>query len=237
MKRETLRANFALSILAVAVAATGAFGQDRELTVEELFLRDIEFQVLKEQAFSDDREGKIDVLEQLREMVDGGEVGTDDLQIQFVLEYLSLEGTAIRILEGRSVVNNFPEVRRQATQLLGEVGSVNSTPTLIAILLRDEESMVRAEAAFALGEIGTDDYSVLDALVVAMERLDPVAPDNTFSFAAIFGLPRPIAVFPTPMPFGRWCSWPRATTSARCATRRYRSLRTCATNSGWPAIY
>ena len=237
MKRETLRANFALSILAVAVAATGAFGQDRELTVEELFLRDIEFQVLKEQAFSDDREGKIDVLEQLREMVDGGEVGTDDLQIQFVLEYLSLEGTAIRILEGRSVVNNFPEVRRQATQLLGEVGSVNSTPTLIAILLRDEESMVRAEAAFALGEIGTDDYSVLDALVVAMERLDPVAPDNTFSFAAIFGLPRPIAVFPTPMPFGRWCSWPRATTSARCATRRYGSLRTCPTNSGWPAIY
>ena len=175
----------ALVALAGAVATTGAFGQQRELTVEELFLRDIEFQVLKEQAFSDDREGKIDVLEQLREMVDGGEVATEDLQIQFVLEYLSLEGTAIRILEGRSVVNNFPEVRRQATQLLGEVGSVNSNHTLIAILLRDEESMVRAEAAFALGEIGSDDQSVLDALVVAVQRLDPVAPDNTFAFAAI----------------------------------------------------
>ena len=48
VKRVTLRANFALSILAVAVAATGAFGQDRELTVEELFLQDIEFEVLKE---------------------------------------------------------------------------------------------------------------------------------------------------------------------------------------------
>lgn len=180
-----VRSNHALACLLAAVVGVGAFGQEREFTVEELFLRDIEFQVLKEQAFSDDRGGKISVLDQLRQMVEGGEVGVNDLQIQFVLEYLSLEGTAIRILEGRTVVNNFPEVRRQSTQLLGEVGSLNSTPTLIAILLRDEESMVRAEAAFALGQIGSDDQSVLDALVIAVQRLDPLAPDNTFAFASI----------------------------------------------------
>jgi len=174
-----------LALAALTAATMSAFAQDRELTVEELFLRDIEFQVLKEQAFSDDRESKILVLSDLQQMIQAGDVAVEDVQIQFVLEYLSLEGTTMRILEGRSVINNFPEVRRQAIQLLGEIGSDNSLTTIIAVLLRDEESMVRAEAAFALGEIGSKDQPVLEALVVAVDRMDPVTPDNTFAFATI----------------------------------------------------
>jgi HEAT repeat protein len=183
MKGVGMRKRLALAVLAAATVS--GYSQQRELTVEELFLRDIEFQVLKEQAFSDDRESKTRVLSELEGMIDSGEVGLDDVQIQFVLEYLSLEGTAIRILEGRTVINNFPEVRRQATQLLGEIGSDRSVPTIMAILLRDEESMVRAEAAFSLGQIGSNEQAVLDALVVAVQRLDPVTPDNTFAFASI----------------------------------------------------
>ena len=111
------------------LTTAGAWSQEREPTVEELFLRDIEFQVLKEQAFQGDHDLKLSVLDTLEEKIESGEMTKDDIQLQFVLEYLSLEGTGIRIREGRTLVDNYPLVRRRATQLLGELASENSIPT------------------------------------------------------------------------------------------------------------
>jgi len=156
---------------------------ERELTVEELYLRDIEFQILSEKAFSDSREIKLDVLDEIETMIDEGEIDDPD-KVEFVLEYLGMEGTARRVRESARLINYFPEVRRRSANLLGRLGGERAKDALVSILLIDDEPMVKAEAAYALGMIGTNDGNeVVRALLYTLENEDPQMPDNNLAYA------------------------------------------------------
>ena len=156
---------------------------ERELTVEELYLRDIEFQILSEKAFSDSREIKLDVLDEIETMIDEGEIDDPD-KVEFVLEYLGMEGTARRVRESARLINYFPEVRRRSANLLGRLGGERAKDALVSILLMDDEPMVKAEAAYALGMIGTNDGNeVVRALLYTLENEDPQMPDNNLAYA------------------------------------------------------
>jgi HEAT repeat protein len=182
MKGSSIRLVLVIVGLAAAVAL-GAQSTERELTVEELYLRDIEFQILSEKAFSDSREIKLDVLDEIEAMIEGGTVDDPD-KVEFVLEYLGMEGTARRVRESARLVNYYPEVRRRSANLLGRLGGERAKNALVSILLIDDEPMVKAEAAYALGVVGMNDGNeVIRALLYTLENEDPQMPDNNLAYA------------------------------------------------------
>lgn len=159
---------------------------DRELTAEEYYLQDPEILVLWEQAKALDRQSKIQALETMEEMVDEGRASED---LENILIHLGIEGSSIRKIEGRSLINNFPEVRKRACALLGKIGTDRVIPTLIGILTEDDEPMVKAEAAYALGLIGKDEQGkAVDAMAWVIEREGTINPDNNFAYAIVLSL-------------------------------------------------
>jgi hypothetical protein len=182
MKGSSIRLVLVVVGLAAAVLLS-AQSKERELTVEELYLRDIEFQILSEKAFSDSREIKLDVLDEIEVMIEEGAVDDPD-KVEFVLEYLGMEGTARRVRESARLINYYPEVRRRSANLLGRLGGVRAKDALVSILLIDDEPMVKAEAAYALGVIGMNDGNeVVQALLYTLENEDPQMPDNNLAYA------------------------------------------------------
>jgi hypothetical protein len=176
-----------LCLLLAAAAAAGA--QDKkELTVEEMYLRDIEFQVLSEKAFSGDPELKMSVLDEMERMIEEDKVDDPD-KVQFVLEYLAMEGTGRRVRENARLVNYFPEVRRRAANLLGRLGGVKAQQALISVLIIDDEPMVKAEAAYGLGMVGLNEANgTVKAILFALQQEDPSTPDNNLGYAICLAL-------------------------------------------------
>jgi HEAT repeat protein len=161
-----------------------AASSNKEITIEELFLQSIEFQILREKAFSDDYEMKMNSLDDLEKKVNDGSYKTNEQQVQFVLEYLALEGSGRVAREGGRIVNNFPEVRRRAANMLGRMGTEDAKNALVRVLFIDEEPVVKAEAAYGLGVIGKNDNNeVVEALAFAYNKEDPTRPDNNFAYA------------------------------------------------------
>ncbi len=169
---------------ATTASAGSQAGGSREITIEELFLKSIEFQILREKAASDDFDIKMSALDDLEKKVGSGLSGSDTAQVEFVLEYLAMEGSGRISRENGRKVNNFPEVRRRAANMLGRVGTEESKDALIRVLLIDEEPIVKAEAAYALGVLGMNpNNEVVQALAFAYNREDPAAPDQNFGYA------------------------------------------------------
>jgi hypothetical protein len=187
------KSKFMVTVIAAVLtvwAVSPAFSQDakasttKELTIEELFLKSVEFQILREKAFSDDYEIKMNALDDLERMIKDNGVGGNSAQVEFVLEYLSMEGSLHIVREDRRQVNNFPEVRRRAAGMLGKLATPQAMRALITVLLGDQEPMVKAEAAYGLGEIGLNENNeAVEAIAFALDRQDPSKPDSNFAFA------------------------------------------------------
>jgi hypothetical protein len=157
-----------------------------EKTVEDVFLQSVELKIIGELAFSADRDMKIDALDSLEEMMEDGKVGEGDEEVHYILDSLSLEGTGAQFRERGRLVNNYPEIRRRSCELLGKMGGVNAKDSLINVLLNDDEPMVKAEAAYALGELGyNDNGQVTEALSFSILNDDILTPDNNFAFASL----------------------------------------------------
>jgi HEAT repeat protein len=155
-----------------------------EITIEELFLKSVEFQILREKAFSDDFDVKMSALDDLEKKVADGSYKANDQQVEFVLEYLAMEGSGHMVREDGKLVNNFPEVRRRAANMLGRIGTDAARDALIRVLLIDDEPTVKAEAAYALGVMGKNpDNQVIQALAFTYNQEDPSKPDNNFGYA------------------------------------------------------
>ncbi len=166
--------------------AANGNGQEEEQTVEELFLQSIEMRIVGEQAFAEERAMKLTALENLEAMIDDGKIGENDEEAHYILERLSREGIGVQLVEGRRVVNNYPEVRRRSAELLGRMGGSLARDSLINILISDPEPMVMAEAAYALGEIGDNEsQQATQALAYSVLNQNIMTPDNNFAFAAI----------------------------------------------------
>ncbi len=175
----------ALSIPLSAQKKTG----DKELTIEELFLKSVEFQIVREKAFSEDFDMKMSALDDLDKKINDGSVGDNAAQVQFVLEYLSMEGTARMVRENKRQINYFPEVRRRAAGMLGKLGTPEAQKALINVLLGDNEPMVKAEAAYGIGSIGLNENNeATQALAFAYDKEDPSKPDNNYAFAVALAM-------------------------------------------------
>ena len=96
------------------------------------------------------------------------------------------EGLTRLVRENNRLVNYYPDVRRRAVNLLGQLGTDEAKESIVSILLTDIEPMVLAEAAYALGTIGSNENNVVSQAIAAMLIVhDSAAPDNNFAFASL----------------------------------------------------
>ena len=174
-----------LILIFVGISQFG-YSQERELTIEELYLQNAEIRIIREQAVSQDRDMKLLALENIQEMLDDGKLSTGAPEAHFVLDYLAGEGLSHQVRENRRLINYYPEVRRQAANLLGQLGGENAQTTLAMVLLNDIEPMVKAEAAYALGQLGSNEDNLASQAIANVILLEEYAlPDNNLAFASL----------------------------------------------------
>lgn len=192
-----MKANRVILILLVltliGAPAWAQENQDEEgpATIEELYLsQDIELQVLRSQALAADRESKLLALQSIRNMVESGTISPEDGGAFLILQSLAGEGTFREVRSGGRVVNNFPEIRREAAALIAEIGGETAKDVLVRIAQEDDEPMVLSEAVYGLGTVGLNDNNEVSAQVVRVLQVENASetPDNNLAFAAILSL-------------------------------------------------
>lgn len=173
-----------LAVTAVTVTAAAQSNSGREMTVEQSYLQEsIEIMIIRETARASTREQKLISLEYIGDAIERG--NTSD-EIRQTLDFLSSEGRRNIARESGRIVNNFPDVRRQATRYLGQIGTEEARQSLISILQNENEPMVLQEAIKALGDIGTNENNETVAQIAwVMRRYDSLNPDNIMAVATI----------------------------------------------------
>jgi len=175
-----------LLVTAVIVISTAAAQNNprREMSVEESYLQEsIEIMIIRETARSYTREQKLISLEYIGEALGRG--STND-EIRQTLDYLSKEGRASSARENGRLVNNFPDVRRQAVKYLGQIGTEEARRSLIDVISYENEPLVLQEAIKSLGDIGTNENNeTVKTISWFMNRNNTLNPDNLMALATI----------------------------------------------------
>lgn len=192
MKLAKAPAILVLCIFAVfpLFAQSTETSEGRQLTIEELFLsQDIEVQIMRSQALSNERESKLLALQTIRNVIASGRAAGNESAVIAILDSLAGEGVYRVVRQGGTVINYFPEVRRQAANLLGEIGGDAAKTILLKMISDDPEPMVLSEAAFAIGTIGINEPAVTTTMIAALRRNTfKVVPDNNFAYATLLAL-------------------------------------------------
>ena len=136
------------------------------------------------------RSDKLKALEFLRGMVDKGKVTDKNTDVIDLLEELGSEGTTKQVVENRRIINDFPDVHREAAELLGQVGGNQSREVLLNMAIKDKEPMVVSEAVYSLGLIGGGDQGPRVEAVITnlVKSQDVIRPDSNFAYAAVSAL-------------------------------------------------
>jgi len=171
---------FAVSGLAAQSTTTGR----TEMSVEQSYLQQtMELMIIRETARASTRDQKFIALDYIGEAINNGNTSDD---IRQTLEYLSREGRRTVVRENGRVMNNFPDVRRQAARYLGQLGTEEARDALLEICQFENEPMVLQEAIKSLGDIGLNDNNETIANIAwVMRRFDNLNPDNLMAIATI----------------------------------------------------
>ena len=186
-----LRRLMILTVICIALPAMlmgqtrpGLTTADREMSVEQSYLQEsVELMIIREQSRTDNRDMKFVALEYIGDAINRGNRSDD---IRAALEYLSLEGVVNIARENGRVVNNFPDVRKEAATYLGKLGTPEAKNTLLKMVYGDNEPMVITEAIRSLGTIGTNDNDeVTQTIAWTLNRFHVLNPDNFLALSAL----------------------------------------------------
>jgi HEAT repeat protein len=186
----SMKRSLSLFVIIFVAATMGAFAQSGgERTVEESYLQEsLETMIIREQAYADSKDMKLVALQYIRQAIDEGRMNQD---IARALEFLATETTSTIIRAGGvgRVINNYPDVRREAALLLGEFKTVEAKDALLKVALSDNEPMVIAAAMRSLGKVGMNDNDdVTQAIAFIVNRFDILMPDNSLAFESLVAL-------------------------------------------------
>ena len=171
-------------------SSTGS-GSGKDLTIEQLYLsQDIELQILTTQATSDSRSNQLLAIQSIQSMVQNGSLAQANPAIGTILSTLATDGLTRQVRAGNAITNDFPDVRREACNLLGDLGGTRAKDTLLTVLLQDKEPMVLAEAVYALGRIGLNDKNDVTSRITWVLNQDTAmaTPDNNLAFACLLAV-------------------------------------------------
>lgn len=176
-----------LVIPALLFAQTEEKGSQK--TVEDVYLQSsVEVQVIRSLVAEQGRAEKLRALDYISKMVAQNKVTDKSLDVLSLLNELGTEGTLKQIRQDGRVINDYPEVRRQAAELLGQVpGNDKSREILIEMADKDPEPMVAAEAIYSLGLIGSGDSAnrVENLISEKVRHQNAINPDSNFAYAAV----------------------------------------------------
>ena len=174
----------ALPVMVAGQTRPGVTPGNQEMSVEQSYLQEsVELMIIREQSRTDSRDMKFVALEYINDAINRGNKSDE---IRAALEYLSLEGVVNVSRENGRVVNNFPDVRKQAATYLGQLGTPEAKNTLIKMVNVDNEPMVITEAIRSLGTIGNNDYGEVTRVISwTMNRFNVLNPDNFMALSAI----------------------------------------------------
>jgi len=188
MKRKILTL-VVLAALAFSSAWSQAPAAGGERTVEESYLQDpLEIMIIREQAFSDSKDMKLVALQYIGQALDEGRASPE---IRKALDFLATESSLTVVRSGGvgRALNNYPDVRREACLMLGQIKTVEAKDTLLKVVLVDTEPMVIAAAIRSIGKIGImtgDDVTQTVAFII--NRFDILFPDNSLAFESLVAL-------------------------------------------------
>ncbi|MBB5218340.1 HEAT repeat domain-containing protein [Treponema rectale] len=138
-----------------------------ETTVEQDYLSNVEDAIITELAASDDYDNKLVALEYLENAVSAGRASPDMVA---ALDSLAGEGINKLSRSNGRVMNNFPDIRAKACDLLGEIPTEASKNTLVGIAAEDKEPMVVTAAIRSLGKIGINENDEVISTIEFIHR-------------------------------------------------------------------
>lgn len=176
--------------LILAVVSSSLFAQNSrsEKSVESEYLSDADGMVVMSLATSPSYDNKLVALEYLQSAIDNGNTSE---QIITAVSQLAGEGVNTQMREKGRIVNNFPDIRREACLMMGRISADEKTmkqikTTLVSITVQDSEPMVMAAAIRALGEVGTiNTDEVVSAISTASRRNQATNPTSSMALEVI----------------------------------------------------
>jgi outer membrane protein assembly factor BamB len=102
------------------------------------------------------RDALVALESEIRARIDSGRVGKSTWYVRRFLDRIVGVGILNPVIEGNSLVNDFPSVRASAARLLGDLGSLDSRAALIRVLRQETDPVAAAFEILALGKIGSD---------------------------------------------------------------------------------
>lgn len=142
-----------------------------EANVESEYLSSIEDVVITELANSDERDNKFVALQYLENAVNENRATPDMMK---ALDSLAGEGITSQNRTNGRLMNNFPDIRAKACDLLANVKTEESKDTLVKIALADNEPMVITAAIRSLGEIGINNNDEVSETIAWAQKKNAV---------------------------------------------------------------
>ncbi len=174
----------AVGTLFLAMAGTVSAQSRTEKTVEEDYLSSFEDVMIAELTASPEYEMKNLALQYLENAVNEGRTTPDMVSS---LKSLAGEGVTKRSRTNGRLMNNYPDVRKKACELLGQVGTEDAKNTLVQIIADEQEPMVAAAAVHALGDIGLNESDeVVGAIIFMQRRYDALNPSSSLALELLF---------------------------------------------------
>lgn len=159
---------------------------ENETSVESEYLNDVDGDIIMTLAESDDYDNKLVAIQYLQSALDDGNYSD---AVIAALDRLAGEGLNNQTRNNGRLMNNYPEVRRQACLLMSKVDSDHAEHAknqLVSIAVADNEPMVIAAAVKSLGDLGINENDeVVDAIAFAHRRNQVLNPTSSLALEVL----------------------------------------------------
>ena len=176
--------NKLLFIIFFVAISFSAFAQEKKndeslMTVEEAYLNSIEGVIIKEMVSSEGRDTKLVALQYIQDAIEKGKVSQD---IERTLDSLATVGLSTVVYENGRAMNNYPDIRIKACELLGKLGTKEAMKTLVRVMYADNEPSVVTAAVHSVGELGFNDGDeAVDMINWINRKFDIINPTSSLA--------------------------------------------------------
>ncbi len=128
-------------------------------------------------------------LTEIRSRVAQGSLGKSTFYAVRLLEQLAGTGVISPVYQNQRVINDFPDMRAEASTLLGMVGSAGSRWALVRVVGAETDNFALAAEVQALGALSADgDGASSRTISTAFSRAGTSPPDNRLAAATVDAL-------------------------------------------------